>query len=63
MDDAHNLPADWIQLNAMTYAQLLLRLLTQDRPLPAPRHSEEDIAALVAHEGMGDYMRFLGLMG
>lgn len=63
MDDAHNLPAHWIQLNAMTYAQLLLRLLAQDRPLPAARHSEEDIAALVAHEGMGDYMRFLGLMG
>ena len=61
-DDAKNLPAHWIQLNAMSYAQLLLRLLTQGNPLPTRRKSGEEVSTLVASEGVGDYMKFLKLM-
>ena len=46
----------------MSYAQLLLRLLTQGNPLPTRRKSGEEVATLVASEGVGDYMKFLKLM-
>ena len=32
-------PTEWIRLNAMTYAQMLVRILTDPKPLPASRTS------------------------
>ena len=61
MDNAHNLPVEWIQLNAMPFAQLLLRLLTEPRPLPTKRKSRDQVAALMAAEGEERYMKFLNV--
>ena len=61
MDNAHNLPPEWIQLNAMPFAQLLLRLLTEPRPLPTKRKSPDQVMELVARDGDERYMKFLEL--
>jgi hypothetical protein len=49
-DTPDKIPPEWIQLNAMTYAQLLVRILTDPRPLPAKRLSPEKVRALVEEE-------------
>ena len=49
-DTPDKIPPDWIRLNAMTYAQLLARILTDPRPLPTKRLSPEEVRTLVEKE-------------
>jgi len=46
-DTPDKTPPEWIRLNAMTYAQLLVRILTEPGELPAKRNSPQEIHALV----------------
>ena len=46
-DTPDKIPPEWIRLNAMTYAQLLVRMLTDPEPLPVRRKSPEEVRALV----------------
>ena len=49
-DTPDKIPAEWIRANAMTWAQLLARILTDPRELPARRKSPEEVRALVEKE-------------
>ncbi|MBT3272568.1 MAG: M28 family peptidase [Spirochaetales bacterium] len=56
-DDLANVRPDWIQLNAIVYAHLLARLLTDPNPLPARKLSPDEVSEQVrkndAVEGVG----------
>ena len=52
-------PADWIRLNAMTFAQLIARLVTEDGPLPAHRLTKEQVAAACDQAGTTEILRSL----
>jgi Zn-dependent M28 family amino/carboxypeptidase len=51
---------DWIRLNGMTYAQLLLRMLMDPQPLPSRRRSAEETKALIAKEDAALVLRPYG---
>jgi len=53
-------PTEWIRMNAMTYAQMLVRMLTDPKPLPAKRKSPQQVKHLVKQEGAEDHLRLLG---
>lgn len=46
-DTADKITADWLRMNAMVYAQLLARILTDTKPLPAYQRSREEVVASV----------------
>ena len=49
-DTPDKVPPEWIRLNAMTYAQLLIRVLTDPKKIPTSRKSPEEVHALVEKE-------------
>jgi len=49
-DTPDKIPAEWIRANAMTWAQLLARILTDPRALPVKRKSPQEVRALVEKE-------------
>jgi len=59
-DDLAHVRIDWVQQNAMVYAQLLARLLTDPSPLPARRLSRGEVTARLEAEGLGEWMRAQG---
>ena len=59
-DTPRKVPPDWIRQNAMTYALLLLRMLTDRRPLPTRRKTPREVRALVAKEGVAESLGVLG---
>jgi peptidase M28-like protein len=59
-DGLSNVRVDWIQLNAMVYAQLLAQMLTDPNPLPVKRFSVDEIRERLRQENM---IQNLGLMG
>jgi carboxypeptidase Q len=46
-DTADKIPAEWLRMNAMVYAQLLARILTDPQPLPGGRRSREQVVGSV----------------
>ena len=56
IDDLAHIRTDWIQHNAMIYAQLLGRLLTDPQPLPARRLSHDEVRARLEQEDIGEWM-------
>ena len=60
-DTPDRIPTEWIRLNAMPFAQMLLRLLLDPKPLPAVRNSPEEVRALYEQEGIGDALRIFDL--
>lgn len=59
-DTPDKIPADWIRSNAMTFSQLLLRMLTDSRPLPVKRKTREQVEALVTEEDVIESLQVLG---
>ncbi len=55
-DCPDKVPPNWIRLNAMTFAQLLIRLLVDPRPLPAKRRPVDEIRDLIAQEGIEEVL-------
>ena len=49
-DTPDKIPAAWVRMNAMTWAQLLVRILTDPRALPVKRKSPQEVRALVEKE-------------
>ena len=60
LDTADKIPTDWLRRNAMTYALLLLRVLTDPKPLPTKRRSRRETADLIAREEAAENLRALG---
>ncbi len=60
MDTADKVPADWIRLNAMSHAQVLARMLTDQRPLPTQRKTPAEVAALLDKEDARELIRVYG---
>lgn len=59
-DDLGHIRVDWVQHNAMVHAQLLARLLTDPRPLPARRLAGAEVAERLAAEEIDEWMRAQG---
>ena len=55
-DTPDKIPEEWIRMNAMTWAQLLARILTDPRPLPVKRKLPEEVRTLVAEEDAFDVL-------
>ncbi len=61
VDDVAHLPVEWIRMNAMPFAQLLLRLLIAERPPPDRRKSPAEVAALIEHHDLAETARLMQL--
>ncbi len=59
-DSLSNVRVDWIQFNAMVYAQLLAHMLVDPKPLPARRLTANEVRNRVRQEEMTDNLRLLG---
>ena len=59
-DTPDKVSIDDLRLNAMTYAQLLLHLLTDTKPLPARRQSGAEVRARLQSEQVVDSIRSFG---
>lgn len=57
MDTPDKVPPEWIRMNAMTYAQLLVRMLLDPKPLPAKRKRPQEIRDLTAQASVGEALR------
>ena len=55
-DTPDRIPTEWIRMNVMPFAQLLLRLLTAPK-LPAVRNSPGKVHQLCTEEGVADSLR------
>ena len=51
---------DWIRINAMTFAPMILRMLMDPQPLPGPRLSKERVAELLQQEQVEECLRLYG---
>jgi len=63
MDTPDKVPLEWIRLNAMTYAQMLLYMLIYPTSLPVQRLKEAEVHNLVKEEGIEEVLRFRGMSG
>ena len=59
-DTPDKVPDQWIRQNAMAFAQLLMRLLVDPRPLPARRKSRSQVQDLLGREDAADALRPFG---
>ena len=59
-DTPDKVPHVWIRHNAMVFARLLLRLLTDPGPLPIRRKSRAQVQDLLSREGVLDTVRLYG---
>ena len=59
-DDLEHVSIDWIRQNAMVYAQLLARMLTDPEPLPAKRLSPAEVRGRLEEEGVVEWLRLQG---
>ena len=59
-DDLAHIRPEWVRQNALTYAPLLARMLTDPDPLPARRLSREEVQARLAEEEVGEWMKAQG---
>jgi len=62
MDTPDKIHFDWLRMNAMTFAQLLARMLIDTRPLPAKRKSPAEVESLLAEEQVTEAIRSFGLL-
>jgi hypothetical protein len=60
MDTPDKVPLDWIRLNAMTHAQLLVRLICDPRPLPVARKTAHQVHKLLEAEAAASLIRVYG---
>jgi hypothetical protein len=61
-DTDEKVPASWLKPNIRTSARLLLRLLTDPRPLPSKRNSREEVHRLIAKDAAGELLRWQVLL-
>ena len=59
-DDLGYVRPDWIQLNAIVYAHLLARLLTDPNPLPSRRLSLDEVCEQVRKNETAEGLRLMG---
>jgi hypothetical protein len=57
-DTIEHIKPEWLVTNATVYARLLLRLLTDPQPLPTPRKSDAEVAALIQQDGADEALRW-----
>ena len=50
LDTPARVPPNWIRYNAMTYAQMLARVLMDPKPLPVKRKTPQDVKELIEKE-------------
>ena len=54
LDTPAKVPVEWIRLNAMPFAQLMVRLLMDPDPLPRSRKSPEEVRYLIAEDAVAE---------
>jgi hypothetical protein len=59
-DDLAHIRPEWVLQNALTYAPLLGRLLTDPQPLPCRRLSPADVQSRLAQEDLGEWLQAQG---
>ena len=60
LDTPDRVPLDWIRKNAITYAPMMLRILTDPKPLPVQLLATERVAQLLRQEQVEEYMQLYG---
>jgi len=60
LDTPDKVPDIWIRQNALTFAQMLARMLTDPAPLPAHRKSPQEVNELIDKEGACEILRSYG---
>lgn len=60
LDTPPRVPMEWIRLNAMPFAQLMVRLLMDPQPLPTSRKSREQVRHLVEEEDVAEDLHYYG---
>lgn len=62
LDTEEKVPARWLKSNADVCANILLRMLTDPKPLPSQRKSPEEVQKLVVRENAAEPLRWQVLL-